>query len=58
MFSAVTKDGQMVHLLGAQRSQKLKQRRFFCPACGGELDVKLGLQKAPHLPINRTSPAR
>ncbi|MFP7231864.1 competence protein CoiA family protein [Bacillus subtilis] len=48
MFSAVTEDGRMVHLLGAQRSRTLKRRRFFCPACGGELDVKLGSQKAPH----------
>ncbi|MGY0432333.1 competence protein CoiA family protein [Bacillus rugosus] len=38
----------MFHLLGARQSQKLKRRRFFCPVCGGELDVKLGLQKAPH----------
>ncbi|WP_456280093.1 competence protein CoiA family protein [Bacillus sp. K7] len=48
MFSAVTEDGQMFHLLGAQQSRKLKRGRFFCPVCGGELDVKLGLQKAPH----------
>ncbi|MCB7152441.1 competence protein CoiA [Bacillus stercoris] len=48
MFSAVTEDGQMFHLLGAQQSQKLKRKRFFCPVCGEELAVKLGLQKAPH----------
>ncbi|RPK07199.1 hypothetical protein BSBH6_00823 [Bacillus subtilis] len=48
MFSAVTEDGEMFHLLGARQSRKLKQRRFFCPVCGGELAVKLGLQKAPH----------
>ncbi|MCY9256383.1 competence protein CoiA [Bacillus spizizenii] len=38
----------MFHLLGARQSRKLKGRRFFCPVCGGELAVKLGLQKAPH----------
>ncbi|NTU26754.1 competence protein CoiA [Bacillus tequilensis] len=48
MFSAVTEDGQMFHLLGVQQRQELKQRRFFCPVCGGELAVKLGPQKAPH----------
>lgn len=48
MFSAVTEDGQIFHLLGARQSRKLKGRRFFCPVCGGELAVKLGLQKAPH----------
>lgn len=48
MFSAVTEDGQLFHLLGARQTRKLKGRRFFCPVCGGELAVKLGLQKAPH----------
>lgn len=58
MFSAVTEDGQMFHLLGAQQSRKLKQRRFFCPVCGGELAVKLGLQKRRTSPIDRTNPVR
>ncbi|MGF7533711.1 competence protein CoiA family protein [Bacillus mexicanus] len=48
MFSAVTEDGRMFHLLGARQSRKIKQKRFFCPVCGGELAVKLGHQKAPH----------
>ncbi|MGR6855530.1 competence protein CoiA family protein [Bacillus halotolerans] len=48
MFSAVTEDGQVFHLIGRQRREQLKQTRFFCPVCAEELDVKLGSQKAPH----------
>ncbi|MCP6682900.1 competence protein CoiA family protein [Bacillus nakamurai] len=51
MFSAVTAEGQLVQLAGRYSNQKaaeLRQTRWYCPVCGGELDVKLGPQKQPH----------
>ncbi|MBY8912482.1 competence protein CoiA [Bacillus sp. YC2] len=51
MFSAVTAEGQLVQLAGSYSNQKaaeLRQIRWYCPVCGGELDVKVGPQKLPH----------
>ncbi|MCR6617180.1 competence protein CoiA family protein [Bacillus velezensis] len=51
MFSAVTADGKLIQLAGSYSKEKaaeLRKKRWFCPVCKSELDIKLGREKLPH----------
>lgn len=51
MFSAVTADGRLIQLAGSYSKEKaaeLRKKRWFCPVCKSELDIKLGREKLPH----------
>lgn len=51
MFSAVTSDGRLIQLAGSYSKEKaaeLRKKRWFCPVCKSELDIKLGREKLPH----------
>ncbi|WP_049628262.1 competence protein CoiA family protein [Bacillus sp. JFL15] len=51
MFSAVNADGRLIQLAGSYSKEKaaeLRNKRWFCPVCKSELDIKLGREKLPH----------
>lgn len=51
MFIAKTRDGQIVSLMNASRQALTylkKQEHYFCPACNGQLILKMGMKKLPH----------
>lgn len=51
MFIAKTSDGQIVSLMNVSRetlTHLKKQEQYFCPACSGELLLKMGMKKLPH----------
>ncbi|OCB96980.1 putative competence protein CoiA [Bacillus amyloliquefaciens] len=51
MFSALTAEGQLIQLAGSYSKEKaaeLRKKRWFCPVCESELDIKLGREKLPH----------